>query len=869
MPAPLLAARFEPPPLTELNVQRTELLQELQRELSHAAVYLHAPAGFGKTTLLSQLKAQSDLAYLSVDRRDNKPARFLRYCMGAVLALFSECGSASLALLDSGEAPDQALEYWLEELEQLPRHCTLALDNLQHLEGADSLELLEQILDYRPPRLRLLLSGRSTPEGLALQRFQFRNQLIVMGPSALSFTGQDLQAYLKQRNFNVDAQTQQSLLAQTEGWPLALHLILSRAHSRSDKASEASAFELKAWESEILEAQSLTQFFEQELWPELPPSWQEFMLHSCVSETLELELAQRLMQDIPETNALQVSQTLQELVASQVFLTPLDQHGQQYRYLPIVRRCLYQELRRRHPHKHLKLHAIAAHYFAQQRQVERALEQAHFAQDLSLAAEILAPEAQALIQQGEINALAEYLKEIPEALYFEHSALLLAMCWVFALKQELESAESLLGRFEQQRQRHDPATQAQIANIRGTIARRRGQAQKVLKQSEIALEHCPEDISVAASAWFNRGLAYLMLGDDAQALPALETAQNWNRQAGQSVTECAARGCIASIYLRLGQLSDAEQAYQQVLEQLKHYHLEQHCLGGKLRLELARVAYEWNQTERMNTLLDEGLQLTRRAYNTDFSIGYFLAAKLLLDARQLEASVTLLQEALQAVRERTPGQETRFLDLQDRALIHQSHTLPTATLERLEQRHSDPYVIQSAIYLKLRQHHFEPALNQIEEALSLSRRDRIWQLRLLGQKSTCLYALQRDAEAQESLDFALELAASMRAIRSLSDECQSVQSQLIHRLKQWEQAPNKWKQAFLQELQDTDPQLLSARELELLKGLEQGLSNQALADTMIVSLNTIKTHLKNMYRKLEVKNRTQALARARELGLLP
>ncbi|MEZ0375469.1 MAG: LuxR C-terminal-related transcriptional regulator, partial [Candidatus Sericytochromatia bacterium] len=345
-----------------------------------------------------------------------------------------------------------------------------------------------------------------------------------------------------------------------------------------------------------------------------------------------------------------------------------------------------------------------------------------------------------------------------------------------------------------------------------------------------------------------------------QAEDAFHQAARWNRQAGNLITHFAARVCQARLFLHQGDLDTAKRAYTDILASGRQEALQRHSLFGVVQVDLARIAYEQDEMEACQALLTDGLALTRLSYNLDSVYGFVNALQILLDARELKQADALLHEAMQFAQTRHLESLWQSLQtLRERLDIFRGKLHKTET--------GDAW---NALYAALAARDPDKAQRLLEPLLTQHQEHRLQRVRLEMLQARLLELKGEATAARQQLLQALETAQRAPSFRALLDEASpgllAWMPSLLAGLRPGFRA--RLLESLASRGFQPEAEALSERERELLVCLADGLNNKQMEEKLFISQNTIKTHLKNLYRKLGVGSRTAAIARAREQGWL-
>lgn len=841
------------------------LVRRLDRCWSHKLSLITAPAGFGKSTLVLQWLAQIDslkqpFAWLALDPRDNHPQAFWVALIAALRSVHPDLGQQSYDYLVLPELPpiETYLAPLLNDLHDFKQEWILVLDDYQVIENADIHQALSQFILQSPPQFHLVISTRHQISSLPLARLRAKRQLLEVGMQDLRFSQQDMQSLFEKQGLHLQAESLSALYAYTEGWPLCLQLLLMCLEQSSEP---------EIWMSALQESQQyVLDYLLNEVFQTLTTELQEFLQEISVLEFFNAELCAAI------TGRSNSSELLMDLNSRNLFMISLDASHKNYRLHHLFAELLQQGLSQSQPQLVLDLNQRAMKYFIQQNDLEQAIAYGLKAKDYDCVKDLVCQQAYPMMAQGQILKLGQYLSQFPADILAESDVLKLFELWILILSHDLEKAKHKMAQLPEKE-----ALQAHRENLLATLARKQGASQAVIDHSQrvLAMPAKPaasfESDFILGTAWFNLGIGYLMSQNHSESLSAFERSLPYQHRIHNFLTALAARVCQARIYLGQGQLDNSRFLYHQALQDSKQWHLSKHSIIGTVQLDLALLDYYLGYKQSGLMRLEEGLQQTSGAYNTDSIYGFKMALALFCRWQEWDLAAQCLIAAEAFARQRPYQFFLPTLDTYRRWIW--SGKKQWLLLDSYYQGESEHKSIEDAL-LKIKY-----LLYKLKTKAALAELEQLRQsAEVHGQLPVMIEVLilqviaydqsAQSEDAQYKLKQALDLSQThlfkgiwheYAAVLSLTKKYFGQLSPQAQRLLQ-----ALWPEGFYDRTEET----LSPREIELLQLIDQGLSNQALADKLVVSLNTIKTHLKNLFRKLGVSSRTQAIAKARQQSLL-
>ncbi len=884
MPAPVLATKLYIPPSRRRVVLRPRLVERLNEGLAagHRLTLVSAPAGFGKTTLVSEWVAGCGrpVAWLSLDEGDRDPSRFLTYLIAALQTVAPGIGEGELTVLQSPQPPppESTLTALLNDVTTIPIAVVLVLDDYHVLDARPMDDALVFLVEHLPPQVHLVIATREDP-ALPLARLRARGQLTELRAADLRFTPSEAAAFLNQvMNLDLAAAEIAALEARTEGWIAGLQLAAISLQGRTDVAGFIASF--------AGSHHFVLDYLLEEVLHRQPESIQTFLLRTSILDRLCGPLCDAVLRgdaELPPSPSGQ--EVLEYLERANLFLVPLDSERRWYRY-----HHLFLDLLRQRRQQAMvssggmdEDHLRASEWYEANGLEIEAFQHAGAGHDIERAERLIDGQGLLLHFRG-VVAVLDWLEALPPteldarpSLRVRSATLSLATGQASGVEEQLEAAENALHDAEP-----DDATRdliGQIAAARATLAGVRNEQEAAITQARRALEYLhPDSLSSRCRANWTAGMAYLAQGERDAAGRAFAEALSLAQASGSVVDITVAATCLGEIQELANQLHPAAEAYRRVLQLIGD---QPRPVDYRTYLGLARLFCEWNDLEAAERHAQQSLQLVRqygRAIDRFVLTEVFLA-RLRLARRDAASAAAMLAETEQSLRQsgnlhRMPdvaaAQVLTLLqqgDLAAAAHLAQAHDLPLCQA-RVHLAQGDPSAALAVL---------EPYRRRVEE--------RAWaneQLKTGILQAVAFHARGERAPAMEALDEALVSAEPGGFIRIFVDEgapmarllreasSRGVRPEYVRRLlaafpvDDAERAASPATRVAGSRLAEP----LSGRELEVLALIAEGQTNQEIAADLYLSLHTVKAHARTIYAKLGVSSRTQAVARARALGVL-
>jgi LuxR family maltose regulon positive regulatory protein len=891
MSTPILATKLYIPPPRPKSVLRPRLIERLSEGLRCKLALISAPAGFGKTTLVSEWLASCDrpAAWLSLDEGDNDPARFLAYVVAALQTIAPSIGDGVLGMLQSPQPPpsEAILTALLNAISSIPDHFLFVLDDYHVLDARPVDAALAFLLEHLPPQMHLVIATREDPQ-LPLARLRVGGQLTELRVADLRFTPAEAAEFLNQiMGLTLAADDVAALETRTEGWIAGLQLAAISLQGHADATGFITSF--------TGSHHFVMDYLVEEVLHQQPERVQAFLLRTSILDRLCASLCDAVLLD----SAASGQATLEHLEHANLFIVPLDSERRWYRYHHLFAELLRQRLRQRAIASAAgdaswdvaELHRRASQWYEDQGLELDAFHHAAAANDVGRAERLVEGKGVPLHFRGAVTPVLAWLQSLPPAvldawpsLWTSYGSVLLATGQTSKIEPALQSAEKALQGAEPNEKTRDLI--GRIAAIRASVAGNQNDVETMLAQSRCALEYLsPNNLGFQTSTAWKLAFAYHMQGNRAAARRAYADVVSIGQASGITIYTSLATIGLGMLQEWDNQLHPAAQTYRRVLEMVREAPLA--AGASEAHVGLARVLYEWNDLDAAEQHAQQGLQLGQQVQNSDRFISCeVLLARVQLARGDAAVAAALLAEASQSVRQRNAVYRIpEVVAAQVQTLLHQGNLEAAA---QLAQAHELPL---SQAQVHLAQGNPAVALAVLEPWLQeVDAKD--WadeRLKALVLQALALQAQGDTDEAEHVLGDALALAESGGFVRTFVDEGLPMERLLsataahgyvpdyIEKLlaafgtgalaRSETPAPRRSVAAPVASAQPLiEP--LSHREVEVLQLIAQGCSNQEISERLFLALDTVKGHNRRIFDKLQVQRRTEAVARARELGLL-
>ncbi|MGD8753765.1 MAG: LuxR C-terminal-related transcriptional regulator [Anaerolineales bacterium] len=908
MTTPLLTTKlYLPPPRPDL-VPRPRLLEQMDAGLHGKLTLVSAPAGFGKTTLVSEWASQSavPIAWLSLDEGDNDQARFLRYFIAALQTIEEGIGETTLAVIQSPQPPqiESLLTGLINEIADISDDPSigfaLILDDY-HVLGAQPIHAaLIFLLDHLPPQMQLVITTREDPS-LPLARWRASGQMAEIRASDLRFTKAETAAFLNQvMRLDLASDGVAALEARTEGWIVGLHLAALSLRKHTDRVEFIQNF--------AGDDRHVMDYLVGEVLSLQPKSVQHFLLRTSILKRMCGPLCDELVDGDEISDKSQ--DILEHLEQANLFVVLLDNQRQWYRYHHLFADLLRSRMRKMYPERIPDLHRRASAWYERNGLITEALGHALAAADFERAARLVAANALPMLMRGEVATVQDWLDALPQEIVRSHPRLCIDKAWTLHLTQRPESIEPLLRDAEQGLESSDFADQAatsswlgEVMALQAWVKRRRGELAEAIELSHEALKRLTEEhVFALCLNLVSLAGALRYVGDTDQAIQVLTDCIPLCQAAGNFLGVMADTYDLAELWVMQGHLHQAKAVLEDALQWAAEQGVQTMPATSMVYAKLGDVLREQNDLQAAEDHLLVGIELSKGRLAVVSGQAYLNLAWL----RQARGNVAGARKALQQAEQAVQGWDTPEIvaDIaahRARLWLHWGN-LPAAVRwvqqtgirSKTELAYLHEFELLTLARVFIAQGGAQNGEQTLHEAMELleqlcktaeasGRMGRVMEISMLQALALSQLPIRgqvqgENDEALDTLGRALALAEPEGYVRMFVDEGEPM-ARLLYEAATRGIAPKYVGQllAAFPNVDSAKPKYLptemieplSARELEVLELIAEGLTNGEIAAQLHISLNTVKVHSSNIYGKLGVNSRTQAAAKARTLSILP
>lgn len=874
----ILQTKLYMPRIRPSLVPRPHLITKLNGGLHRKLTLLSAPAGFGKTTLVSEWIAGCDqpFAWLSLDKSDSDLIHFLTYLIAALQTHRSSLGHKAAGMLALPQPPpaESILTTLINEIVTVQDEFALVLDDYDVLNAPLIDRAVDFLLQHLPKQMHLVITTRQDPN-LSLSQLRARGLLTELRTADLRFTVEETAVFLqKVTGLTFSAHEIAVLERRTEGWIAGLQLAAVSMRGQNDVHEFIETF--------AGDARYIADYLVDEVLQHQPEHIRSFLIQTSILERLSGSLCDAV------TNQSEGELLLERLELSNLFITPLDNKRQWYRYHRLFAEMLQTRLKNEVERASVAaLHERASVWFEANGFLSEAIEHALATPNYERAARLVEQIAdQAMYRTGEAAALARWLNELPDSVAIARPGLLLIQGWMALWMTRPDAVDECLDALP--RDSLPTNLMGQVATLRAQVAGQRGDVEETISHAASALT------LLGAEERRLRGLALSALGnayrDKGQVRLAAEVFQEAAAvfQAAELIIPSLIALTRQGQLLQLqGQLPQALTIYEQAIHLASDHQAGQLPAAGGLYIGLGELYWEWHDLAQAARMVQKGIVLCRQW--SGFADETIMGLLTLAGIRQTRGEYG---KGLDAVREAQAVVDT----------FQMSSWQPLVKMQRAHILLAQGNLAAAKAQLPDELEHL-PRLQQERRQIALAR------LRLAQGRPDTALALLIPWMASAELEGRIAPLIEMLVIGALAYRQQTLLQKALTLLQQAVEMaePSGFIRPFISkdetmlsllhqlarratghtltyigqllaasQIQPPPPpppgveplrEPLTERQLEVLQLMAAGLSNQEIAETLVIAVSTVKRHINHLYGKLAVKNRLQAVERARALQL--
>ncbi len=917
---PLLNTKLYIPPPHPNLVSRPRLVQQLESGLAlgHRLTLVSAPAGFGKTMLLAEWLEQysGHVAWLSLDQQDSDPSHFFAYFIAALETIAPKIAVNTRAWIQSQQTLTlkAVLTQLINQLvpvtsnKESKQGILLVLDDYHMIANAAVHDALAFLLETMPPPpvgLHLVIATRADPS-LPLPRLRARSQLTEIRAADLRFTQEETAAFLNQvMHLSLSERDIATLEKRTEGWVASLQLAALSLRGRKPEHIGDFLLEFSGTHHHVID------YLAEEVLTQQSETVQNFLCQTSILDRLTASLCQAV------TGHADSDILLQQLEQENLFIVPLDERRAWYRYHHLFADFLRNRLHARMPDKIAVLHQSAAQWYEHHNLLAEAIGHTLHAKDFERATRLILHIAQDILMHSEVTPLLHWLGLFPESWILSHPHLSLLYAQALLIFGDVERVSEYLEATETHFDTDDlPAAdqsylEGQIAAIRAYMYIYQGNLQRGFAYAQQALELMPQEDNFQKSivTWI-AGFGQFFNTDITVAQQAFSETLAISQAIGNDLIASLSAFVTGYVYALQGHLRRARAYFEQYLPIAPSATGVDAASGAQLSPSvcllyqgLGEVLREMNELGTAEHMLMQSVNLAQQWGNVEVLVDtYTVLARIRQAQGDSEGTAQALQQAMALVHaDKLSALTVRQIEAhRARIWIAQQHLdLASNWAEKWAHSYADMPLIEGNISLFVRwieysalarlwlaQHKYDQMLPLIAPFLQTVE-DIGWKgiaIEFLSLKTLALSGQGKVAPAIQSIHRALTLAEPEGYVRVFVDmgesmgvllqnaAAQNITPAYIHEtlLPAFRISSFPQEKTAAVEVSQTEELVepLSDREFEVLHLIAEGLTNREIAARLFIALSTVKSHINNIYGKLEVSNRVQAVTKAKTLHLV-
>jgi LuxR family transcriptional regulator, maltose regulon positive regulatory protein len=899
MAAQILATKLYIPSPRSRIVLRLRLIDRLNEGVSGKLTLISAPAGFGKTTLVSEWAADCGrpVAWLSLDEGDNDLTRFFTYLVAALRTIAADIGTGLLTVLQTPQLPssESILTNLLNDITAIPDDFILVLDDYHLIEDKRVDQAVDFLIERLPPQMHLLITTREDPQ-LPLARLRARGQLTELRAVELRFTPSEAAEFLNRvMGLDLSAEDIAALETRTEGWIAGLQLAALSVRGHRDTASFIKSF--------TGSHHFVLDYLIEEVFQRQPESIQAFLLRTSILERMSGPLCDAVLCEA----SISGQETLQYLERANLFIVPLDEERHWYRYHHLFGDLLRQRLGKNFVAGDVaEMHLRASEWHEKNGLMPQAFHHALTAGEFARAAHLAEDAWQEMEYSFQTAAWIGWVKKLPAAAICSRPRLCLQLGSAYMDAGEPETSEIHLQNAERALsgvtdQAEAKSLAGNIALIRASNAQNQGDLTETVKYAELSLQLIPEDdIYARASAAITLEFTHWTTGNLEASLRGMYAWIGDMRRLGNQMFAIASAFAVADMQVLLGHLGEAEKTLEHAIQEAAALGPEAESVTTHHHLGLALLAHERGDDKAAAEHLQSAAQLGKSSTLVDWPYRWNMAqARTKESAGEWEEALELLDEA-KRLYVKNPVPMLQPVDAHKARVYLKQGQLAKAQVWAREQttsmedeiRYLDEYDHLTQVRVQLAEGSFVGINDLLGCLLTLAETQKRAgsMIEILLTQALVHQAQDNQSQALAALERALVVAEPEGYLRTFVDEGQPMRLLIldfrarieeqghpdVHRLFGY---ANKLLAAFPPSMEAVSQskianptsetvEPLTDRELEILHLIAEGRSNTEISQRLYLALSTVKGHNLRIFNKLQVQNRTQAVARARQLGFI-
>ncbi|WP_250658390.1 LuxR C-terminal-related transcriptional regulator [Alkalimarinus coralli] len=902
----LLKTKFLAPAYNPKSVERSRLISRFDNRHGRKLITVVAPAGYGKTTLVTQWihHQKSEYCWLSLDDADNDASRFWQYLIGSFSNTFASFGKEPQQLLAQKELPiEAAVTALVNEISLLssPSPIYLVLDDYHRIVNEEIHQSMAFLVDYLPPSIQLIITSRIEPT-LPVARWRVKNVIDEIHAHDLAFSMEESRLFFNQyMELNLSDEDIAIATEKTEGWVAAMQLAVISTQGNPSAASSFAVFQNYSGEDRLISDYVLSEILDSQ-----PEQIKEFLLYTSCLIRLNAQLCNAIREQDDSQSY------LEKLDKINLFIIPLDTHNNWFRYHDLFRESLLQRLKQTNPQKLQLLQKLAIDWLLSHGQIHEAIYQLIELDDQQWLVNVLEEHGNTLIHEGHHLSVLDWLSSITEETLDEHPRLLMLKVWALFFGNKIDIIPPLLERLEdildERVCNSHPAAQdalalhSEISLIRSYLARTQSDLTSASSLTQQVLQDLDNsNMPLKSVTYYGLGMDCFAQGDLISARSALEASIQHGKKEKKYSTVLSSTGLLGWILYYQGELDLAREICTSNQLWIDSYHdpSQPKLVSCWQNCALAQIYREKNQLTVAQSYINPLLKhLEAGTEPAQHIMIQYVRAHLAFSTGDYDNAINWLDDALNMYQHK---QDTLMFEppsidaLRARCyLALNEHEKAAHWADLASKKHNSPSAINNEqtdntiARVLIANGHYQDAINKTNRVLKKAEAGahinlliELWIVQALAYGK-----LNNIEQARNAINKALELTSKNGFIRIFCEEGLAIKDiilladdvaipgsyirelHLALDVQQHNNQPQKVVEEPSQKPENPMQEPLSQREQEVLNLINQGLANKVIANQLFLAPATVKAHIRNIYGKIGAKSRTEALAKAREYGLL-
>lgn len=863
-------------------ITRENLFCILDESANTRLTFISAPAGFGKTTLLSSWitmhkKRSISAAWLTLEADDNEENRFWIYFISAIKSVIPDIGEKSLSLLNTSRIGgiETIITVLINEILENRKKFLFIIDDLHVIKNTQILNGLKFFINHMPYNIHLIITSRLhiLSQLSGIKRF---NSIIEIGPEELKFTKNETTAYINEiMELKVTQDQLIRLYELTEGWPVGLQITALFCKRKGIES---------IYDKQAMMLQSnFADYFMEDILNSQSPDVYEFLIKTSLLNAFSCELCQAVT-DMGNCNEL-----LKQVLEMNLFISCFDQKDQWYRYHSLFAAFLRKKAKEKQPGLVKDIYWKAGQWYETKGHTPEACTCYLKAQSYEKAIHLIEQISSPLIYQGQFTIIEKWIECIPAQYVFKNIHLMLDYVWIYLSRHKVSDASYYIELIEKE---SENAALEEPLTIKGEF---------LIAKAFIKMDNLEESIQLLkramelvdqfnpnyAAALMSIATTYIVHGDVPEAEEYYSKALTASIKIENLYSAAYSWGGLGMMMTCQGRFREAEILYQEAENYLKEKGGNSIPLLGIVFSGLSEIFYLKNDIEHAAEYSDKAIEMFEKGGIFDIKNNcYVIKARSLLAKGSDRRAIEVINKALiLSENENTYGFKRHieycrariFLDMGEIEkaedfieLYHLSNT------DQFKKYNLHDYILLAEILVKRKE--YINALLCIDEILKLDSIGGLYEMQLEILKSDALQSISKPEAAFAELHKALVKCQNGNYLRLLINYGARMKSMLKAYLTMENTISDNRSMMYVKDILkffDDKSQktvkgnpLLTKRELEVLKLISDGASNEEIAQSLFISISTVKSHVLNLFTKLDVNSRSKAVVEAEKRGII-